>query len=296
MKILKIILIFLLPLNSFCQEIVSGIVISKSDKLPIPGVIIQEKGTQNGCLTNMSGEFILSVKDLNSTIVFSFVGFEPKEIELKGRDRIEVILRESCNIDWFDYSQWSFSLMSGIFSTPIGGQIDLPPPPIKSFPVLKSSIGYQSNFKKNSLLVGNIGLYHLFESCDFNSGIIFSLKNLKFQDEFKSTTAGLETNLNFNKLGLIVGISRLKIEKNDLQYRLGPTLGFRLYPKKPLWLGLSGKISFYKNYKEINFNLERDFKKFGSFIRFNNISTFNELTFGLSKTFNHHEKKNNSRK
>src|SRR5690625_1269444 len=73
------------------QHQVSGIVVDL-DGEPIAGVNIAVQGTTTGTSTDSEGEFTLAVPDENTTLVFSFVGFDTQEIPLDGRDFVEVTL------------------------------------------------------------------------------------------------------------------------------------------------------------------------------------------------------------
>ena len=56
--------------NGFAQNgklKITGEVIDSSDKLPIPGVNIYEKGTKNGQSTNFDGVYIIEVSNPNAT-------------------------------------------------------------------------------------------------------------------------------------------------------------------------------------------------------------------------------------
>ncbi len=57
-----------------------GKIISAADKMPLPGVTLAEKGSSNGAITDIEGNFELPLIDSNSTIVVSFIGMESKEI------------------------------------------------------------------------------------------------------------------------------------------------------------------------------------------------------------------------
>ncbi len=57
-----------------------GKIISAADKMPLPGVTLAEKGSSNGAITDVEGNFELPLIDSNSTIVVSFIGMESKEI------------------------------------------------------------------------------------------------------------------------------------------------------------------------------------------------------------------------
>lgn len=59
---------------------------------PLPGVSITEKGTTNGVLTDIDGNYSITVKDQNTVLLFSYVGHETKEEKVGNRKTINVIL------------------------------------------------------------------------------------------------------------------------------------------------------------------------------------------------------------
>jgi TonB-linked SusC/RagA family outer membrane protein len=59
----------------------------------IPGVTIVEKGTYNGTASNADGYFSINVPT-NAVLVFTFVGMQTQEIEVKGQTNINVIMLE----------------------------------------------------------------------------------------------------------------------------------------------------------------------------------------------------------
>ncbi|KEO74685.1 SusC/RagA family TonB-linked outer membrane protein [Anditalea andensis] len=75
------------------QVTVSGRVLDQGGET-IPGVNILEKGTQNGTVSNMDGEFTLSVASPQSVLVISFIGFTTQETVIGDRSRLEIILGE----------------------------------------------------------------------------------------------------------------------------------------------------------------------------------------------------------
>ena len=60
--------------------IVHGTVISASDKEPLIGATVKEKGINNATVTDLSGNFSLKVKNA-ATLIFSYVGFQMKEVK-----------------------------------------------------------------------------------------------------------------------------------------------------------------------------------------------------------------------
>ncbi|MGK7397384.1 MAG: SusC/RagA family TonB-linked outer membrane protein [Candidatus Cyclobacteriaceae bacterium M3_2C_046] len=71
---------------------ISGTVISGEDNQPVPGVNVVEKNTTNGIVTDVNGNYTLSVSP-NATLVFSSVGFESQEVAIGNRSTIDVTLQ-----------------------------------------------------------------------------------------------------------------------------------------------------------------------------------------------------------
>ncbi len=73
-------------------QTVSGNVTDKT-KAPLPGVTVMEKGTTNGIITDMDGNYHLNVSDPNTAvIVISFIGMETQEIAVQGKSTIDVVM------------------------------------------------------------------------------------------------------------------------------------------------------------------------------------------------------------
>lgn len=95
-KKLHILVLFLLlgvTSKSFAQEKeVTGKVLDESG-LPIPGVSIYlKKNKEIGTTTNFQGEFELEVPGENSVLVFSYVGFQKKEVPVGDENNFQVTL------------------------------------------------------------------------------------------------------------------------------------------------------------------------------------------------------------
>ena len=78
-------------LNNTTEFSVSGHVTSDTDD-PLPGVNVLVKGTSNGTVTDVNGEFALTVEDGSETLVFSFIGYETQEVAINSQSVIDVIL------------------------------------------------------------------------------------------------------------------------------------------------------------------------------------------------------------
>lgn len=62
---------------------VKGTVKDKAGE-PLIGVSVVEKGTTNGAVTDMDGNYTLNVKTASPVLVFSYVGYQKKEVPVKG--------------------------------------------------------------------------------------------------------------------------------------------------------------------------------------------------------------------
>ncbi|WP_454803005.1 TonB-dependent receptor [Mucilaginibacter phyllosphaerae] len=63
-------------------------------KGPLPGVNVKLKGTTTGISTDVNGKYKLTVPDGNGTLVFSFIGYTPKEVAINNQQVIDVVLAE----------------------------------------------------------------------------------------------------------------------------------------------------------------------------------------------------------
>lgn len=59
----------------------------------LPGVSILIKNTQRGTTTDQNGKYSLTLQDQDATLVFSYVGYEPREVSVLGLSRLDVSLK-----------------------------------------------------------------------------------------------------------------------------------------------------------------------------------------------------------
>lgn len=78
--------------TAYAQFTVSGKVISSEDQGPLPGVNILVKGTANGTISDVNGDYSITNGSPNDVLIFSFVGFNAQEIALEGRSIIDITL------------------------------------------------------------------------------------------------------------------------------------------------------------------------------------------------------------
>ncbi len=74
---------------------IRGTVVDGTTGEPFAGVTVLEKGTSNGTVTDMDGNYQLQVAGNQSVLVFSFIGFLNNEQAVAGRSTIDVSLEEN---------------------------------------------------------------------------------------------------------------------------------------------------------------------------------------------------------
>ncbi len=90
-----LLIVWLCALSAVAQEAqrakVVGIVVDDQYQEPLTGVTVKEKGSTNGTITDVEGNFSLETS-LNATLVFSYMGFAEQEVSLNGRREVSVIM------------------------------------------------------------------------------------------------------------------------------------------------------------------------------------------------------------
>lgn len=89
--LLTLTMCFALVAGAMAQQAVTGIV-TDADGAGIPGATVIEKGTANGTVTNMDGNYTLNVSSGNAVLVFSFVGMTTIEEPVNNRSTVNVTL------------------------------------------------------------------------------------------------------------------------------------------------------------------------------------------------------------
>lgn len=129
-----------LPLSAqtFVQK---GQVVDESDE-PIIGTTIMEKGTTNGTITDIDGNFSITVSE-KSTLVFSFIGFTTQEYKIDtSKSFIKIVLKEDAaileDVVVIGYGSYKKSSMTGSVSSVKGSSKGSKPKPAT---VDKSKVG-----------------------------------------------------------------------------------------------------------------------------------------------------------
>jgi TonB-linked SusC/RagA family outer membrane protein len=71
---------------------ITGKVVSAEDKMGLPGVNVAVKGSTQGTMTDIDGNFTINVPSNNSVLVFSYLGFQNQEISVAGKSTLNVVM------------------------------------------------------------------------------------------------------------------------------------------------------------------------------------------------------------
>jgi hypothetical protein len=82
----------LLPGWATAQVSVTGRVTDNAGQ-PVPGVSIVEKGTTNGTATGENGQYALRPTGAQPVLVFSFIGYVPREVTVGNQSTLDVALQ-----------------------------------------------------------------------------------------------------------------------------------------------------------------------------------------------------------
>ena len=82
------------PLLLAQERSISGRVTSADDGAPIPGVNIIIKGTTIGTVTDIDGNYKLSILQEGAVLVFTYIGMTPQEIEVGAQLVINIAMKQ----------------------------------------------------------------------------------------------------------------------------------------------------------------------------------------------------------
>lgn len=100
-KPLLLILFSLLGIStlSLGQTVINGLVLdATNDNSPMIGVIVQVKATDKGTVTDINGQFNITVMVDDPTLIFRYTGYSTLEVRVDGREYIEVKLAEESQL------------------------------------------------------------------------------------------------------------------------------------------------------------------------------------------------------
>ncbi len=97
MKMLTLVAVFsivaVIPMQAQTVKVITGVV-NDGTGMTLPGVSVQVKGTENGVVTDINGNYSISPKTANPTLIFSFIGMKTQEIVVGTRSVVNVSMSE----------------------------------------------------------------------------------------------------------------------------------------------------------------------------------------------------------
>lgn len=101
---------FLACIPLFAQQTVSGKVTASEDGSALPGVSILVKGTSTGSVSDIDGNYSISVPGPESVLVFSFIGYQTEEVTVGSSSQLNVTLSvEESELDEFIVTAFGIS-------------------------------------------------------------------------------------------------------------------------------------------------------------------------------------------
>jgi TonB-linked SusC/RagA family outer membrane protein len=99
LRLFTSILLVLLCASVYAQSI-SGVIKSSKDEDVLLGATVSEKGTTNGVVTDLDGNFTIRVSKMPATLVVAYVGYNSKEIEVtQATSNLTIMLDEGIITD-----------------------------------------------------------------------------------------------------------------------------------------------------------------------------------------------------
>lgn len=95
-KLMLCLCLLLAATSVFAQSnlTVTGVVTEKATGYPAIGVSVLVKGTTNGTITSIDGDYSLTDVPKNATLVFSYVGMLAQEVAVGGQTKVNVLMSE----------------------------------------------------------------------------------------------------------------------------------------------------------------------------------------------------------
>ena len=102
-NLLKVFLMCFITLFAFAgqmmgqQKTITGRVVDALNE-GMPGVNVQVKGTTSGTITNIDGDFSISVPNTKSVLVFTFIGYVKQEVAVGNQTKLNIQMKDDTPI------------------------------------------------------------------------------------------------------------------------------------------------------------------------------------------------------
>ena len=83
--------------GTLAAQQVTGKITDESD-LSLPGVNVVEKGTINGSVSDLDGNYTINISGSNAILVYSYIGYGEREIQVGDQTIIDIVLQEKTTV------------------------------------------------------------------------------------------------------------------------------------------------------------------------------------------------------
>ena len=94
-RLFTILSCLLVSVAMMAQHKVTGVVLDNEGEPAVGASIVEKGNARNGVIADIEGNFALTVSKSSATLVVSYVGFEPQEVQVGGRNKVTVTLHSS---------------------------------------------------------------------------------------------------------------------------------------------------------------------------------------------------------
>lgn len=93
-KVLSLTFVLLaFAISVFAQVEIKGSIIDAENNEALPGATIVEKGTTNGTVSSIDGNFVLKTQNESGIIIISFIGYLSQEIQYNGQSQLNISMK-----------------------------------------------------------------------------------------------------------------------------------------------------------------------------------------------------------
>lgn len=276
------VLLFLITGLSFGQKTITGKVVATDDGTGIPYANISEKGTANSVVSDINGKFSITIHDTSNVLVFGFVGFVEREVELNGRNEITVEIKPFTNYEAFDQQNGLF-INSGVINNPFGARFSISTPLFQTGG-LKTIIDYQTDFSANHAYAISLGVNHIRLSMNLGVSINANWRNIVKNDIYTQDYYALESKWSIYGYKFIAGYCHINLDLNESFENIhssGIIAGYEGSIPKPISTTLVGKVAIYHGLVEYYAEAYKRFRWISTFARYYNSKSYSELSIGV---------------
>ena len=174
------------------QFLIKGKVIDDDDGLGIPKASIKVKGTDQGTVTSMDGDFEIYVS-VGDTLMFSYVAYWTREVTIRDASDLLVRMKPQGTFDDFGYDRLHFYTGREVLNGMFGGKISYVSDLI-GMRALEPSISYYGSNNRSFTEARLKLLSPLYPDRLLDTSVLLQFQNQNFDldDSFESITLSLQ--------------------------------------------------------------------------------------------------------